>query len=84
MTERRRLPFRRASTNFDIESQGLRFTVTSTIEGCELREVFINNHKAGGVPVEFIRKALMRDANGKASSPLGTALNIIAEREGGR
>ena len=47
MTERRRLADRCASTNFDIESQGLRFTVTSTIEGGELREVFINNHKAG-------------------------------------
>jgi len=31
MSERRRLPQRRPSTNFDIESQGLRFTVTGTI-----------------------------------------------------
>jgi hypothetical protein len=101
MTERRRLPNRRPSTNFDIESRGLRFTVTSTIEGGELREVFINNHKAGsaagimasdaavvcsialqyGVPVEVIRKALMRDAQGRASGPLGVALDRIAELE---
>jgi hypothetical protein len=96
---RRRLPNRRASTNFDITSQGLRFTVTSTLEGGELREVFITNHKAGsaagimasdaavvcsialqyGVPVEVIRKALMRDSQGHASSPLGVALDAIAQ-----
>jgi hypothetical protein len=97
MTERRRLPNRRASTNFDITSQGLRFTVTSTIERGELREVFINNHKAGsaagimasdaavvcsialqyGVPLDVIRKALMRDAQGRASGPLAAALDLI-------
>ena len=97
MTARRRLPDRRASTNFDIESQGLRFTVTSTIEGGALREVFISNHKAGsaagimasdaavvcsialqfGVPVEVIRKALMRDSSGRASSPLGVVLDQL-------
>ena len=31
-----------------------------------------------GVPVETIRKALLRDARGAASSPLGTALDLIA------
>jgi ribonucleoside-diphosphate reductase alpha chain len=31
-----------------------------------------------GAPVETIRKALLRDARGVASSPLGTALDIIA------
>jgi hypothetical protein len=30
MTERRRLPNRRASATFDIESQGLKFTATRT------------------------------------------------------
>lgn len=30
-----------------------------------------------GVPLETIREALMRDANGKASGPLGTALDIL-------
>src|SRR5262245_494447 len=102
MSERRRLPQRRPSTNFDIESQGLRFTVTSTIINGELREIFITNHHAGsgagimasdaavvtsialqfGVPVEIIRKALMRDAQGRASGPLGVALDtIVAEQE---
>ena len=31
-----------------------------------------------GVPVETIRKALLRDARGNPSSPLGMALDIIA------
>ena len=31
-----------------------------------------------GVPVNAIRKALLRDSRGKASSPLGCALDIIA------
>jgi hypothetical protein len=47
MSERRRLTDRRASANFNVENQRLRFTVTSTIEGGELREVLISNHKAG-------------------------------------
>jgi hypothetical protein len=33
------------------------------------------------VPVETIRKALLRDARGNASSPLGMALDLIAARE---
>jgi len=32
------------------------------------------------VPLEVIRKALLRDAQGRASSPLGAALDYIAER----
>jgi hypothetical protein len=35
-----------------------------------------------GVPVEVIRKALLRDSRGAASSPLGVALDIVAEQEG--
>jgi hypothetical protein len=31
-----------------------------------------------GVPVDMIRHALLRDAQGRASSPLGEALDIIA------
>ena len=33
-----------------------------------------------GTPIETIRKALLRDARDNASSPLGTALDIIARR----
>jgi hypothetical protein len=35
-----------------------------------------------GVPLDVIRKALMRDARGRASGPLGTALDLLfGERE---
>jgi len=34
-----------------------------------------------GVPLAVIRRALMRDAQGRASGPLGTALDMIVERE---
>jgi len=48
MTSRQRLPNRRASTPFTIESQGLAFTVTaSAFDSGELGEVFITNHRAG-------------------------------------
>lgn len=32
-----------------------------------------------GVPLDVLRRALLRDARGKASSPLGQALDIVAE-----
>jgi hypothetical protein len=35
-----------------------------------------------GVPVSVIRKALLRDARGAASSPLGTALDILTADDG--
>jgi hypothetical protein len=34
-----------------------------------------------GVPAETIRHALLRDPRGKASSPLGCALDCIADQE---
>ena len=37
-----------------------------------------------GADPEAIRRALCRDSNGNASGPLGRALDLIAEREGGR
>ena len=36
-----------------------------------------------GVPVDAIRKALLRDSHGRASSPLGVALDRISEMGGG-
>jgi hypothetical protein len=32
-----------------------------------------------GVPIDLIRKALMRDARGLPSGPLGTVLDLLAE-----
>ena len=47
MSERQRLANRRASTTFDVEAFGLRFTVTaSRFNGAALGELFIQNHKA--------------------------------------
>jgi hypothetical protein len=44
---RQRLPNRRASTTFVIESQGLAFTVTvSAFDTGEPAELFITNHRA--------------------------------------
>jgi hypothetical protein len=37
-----------------------------------------------GVPLETIRGALLRDSEGRASTPLGAALDAIAAREGER
>jgi hypothetical protein len=36
-----------------------------------------------GVPLDVLRHALMRDAQGRASGPLGSALDIIASNDGG-
>jgi hypothetical protein len=36
-----------------------------------------------GVPLETIRRALLRDASGKASGPLGTALDELAREAAG-
>jgi hypothetical protein len=35
-----------------------------------------------GVPVDVIRRALMRDPEGRASSPLGRVLDLILSEEG--
>jgi hypothetical protein len=37
-----------------------------------------------GVPLDVIRHALLRDEHGNASSPLGTALDIVANDGGER
>jgi hypothetical protein len=100
MSERRRLPNRRFSETFEVQSQGLKFTATiSRFADGTVAEIFLQNHKAGsmaginaqdaavvcslalqhGVPLETIRHALMRDAQGRASGPLAAALDQIAE-----
>jgi len=48
MSERQRLPNRRASVSFDIEVAGLRYNVTaSRFSNNRLSEIFVSNHKAG-------------------------------------
>jgi hypothetical protein len=100
MTGRERLPNRRASTSFDFECHGLRFTCTySCFADGRIGEIFLTNHKAGsqageitrdaavatslalqfGMPLETLRPAVLRDPDGTASSPLGAALDLVAE-----
>jgi hypothetical protein len=95
---RMRLPNRRGSLTFTIQSCGLAFTVgTSRFADGTLGEVFLNNHKAGsaacimasdsaiaaslalqyGCPADVLRKALSRDASGRATGPLGQALDAV-------
>jgi hypothetical protein len=97
---RRRLPNRRASTSFDLEVAGLRYTATvSHFSDGRIGELFLSNHKSNsaadvnardaaivfsiavqeGADPEVIRRALCRDSHGRASGPLGVALDIIAE-----
>ena len=47
MTERQRLPNRRACETFDFESQGLKFTASFS-RGADgtVQEIFMRNHKA--------------------------------------
>jgi hypothetical protein len=96
-----RLPDRRPSQTFDVESCGLRFTVTAShFDAQRLAEVFIQNHKADstagimasdmaiaaslalqfGCPVEVLRRALKRDGQGRAASPLGRALDLLQDK----
>ena len=98
MTARERLPNRRASTSFDFEVAGLRYTCTvSRYADGRLGELFISNHKTNsgadvgardsaiafsfavqhGADPEAIRRALCRDSQGRASGPLGVALDVI-------
>jgi hypothetical protein len=99
MSNRQRLPDRRASESFTLECAGLKYTATiSRFQNGDLAEVFLTNGKAGsqsdsnardaaitcslalqyGAPLEVIRKALLRDSRGDPSTPLGSALDIIA------
>ena len=99
MSQRQRLPNKRASENFNFEVGGLRFTGTiSWFEDSSIAELFLNNHKMGnqsdanardaavilsfalqhGADIEDIRKALCRDAQGRALSPVGAALDLLA------
>jgi hypothetical protein len=99
MTERQRLPNRRASENFNFELDGLHFTATvSWFNDGRVAELFLNNHKHGnqsdtnardaaiilsfalqhGADIGAIGKALCRDGAGKALSPIGAALDLLA------
>jgi hypothetical protein len=99
MSDRRRLPDRRASETFEIKCEGQTYLATVSHFGDgSPGEIFLTSHKAGsaadtaardaaitcsialqcGADLETIRKALCRDGQGRASSPLGTALDMLA------
>jgi hypothetical protein len=103
MSDRERLPNRRASQLFDIEVGERKYRCTVSFYGDgRLAEIFLSNNKAGsdsdcaardsavvcslalqhGVPLETIRKAVMRDSQGRTNGPLGAALDLIANSSG--
>jgi hypothetical protein len=100
MTARQCLPARRASTTFELELYGLRYTATvSRFANGQPAEIFLQNHKPGsqsdanardsavaaslalqfGCPIEILQRAVLRDAAGRPSTPLGAALDVIAK-----
>lgn len=100
MSERERLPNRRASESLEIEIAGRKYRVSfSRFADGRLAEIFISNNRVNsdsdtaakdsavvcsialqhGVPVDVIRRALMRDSRGRPSGPLGAALDLIME-----
>jgi hypothetical protein len=99
MTERMRLPNRRASESFGFKLHAFNYIASiSRFPNGDLAEIFLTIGKVGsdtdtaardsaavcsialqhGVPLETIQRALMRDANGKASGPLAAALDKVA------
>jgi hypothetical protein len=78
MSARERLPDRRTSTTFAFDCGPHRYlaTVSAVAKDSAVVSSIALRH---GVLVDVIRKALLRDGQGAASSPLGTALDLIAE-----
>jgi hypothetical protein len=94
MTARERLPNRRASETFAFECNGLHYTVAEIFIGnaksgshsdaaAKDSAVVCSIALQFGIPVNTIRHALLRDARGRASSPLGAALDLLEEGERG-
>jgi len=89
VTARHCLPNRRASETFTFECNGLTYIATvSRYPNGDLAEIFLAKDSAvvcslalqHGVPVETIRHALLRDARGNPSSPLGCGLDLLEVR----
>jgi hypothetical protein len=102
MTERQRLPNRRASEFINFESMNMRFTVSVSRDSSgKILELFCDNHNQGSAigtlvrdsaiilsfalqhsaDIEAIRRALCRDARGRALGPIGTVLDLLAEEQ---
>jgi hypothetical protein len=104
-TTRERLSNRRASTVFEFELCGLRFTGSfSRFADGRVAEIFLQNHKPSsqsdcnardaavaaslalqhGCPLQALQRAVLREDDGSASTPLGAALDAISRHEGAR
>lgn len=102
VTDRRRLPNRRAAETFEFEVGGLHYTATiGRFPDGSIGELFLTNQKSNsaadvsardaattfsiavqyGADPEMIRRALCRDSRGRASGPLGAALDQLAALE---
>ena len=102
MKPRQRLPNRRASTTFDLELHGLRYTASiSRFADRRIAEIFLQNHKPGsqsdanardaalaaslalqfGCPLHVLQRAVLRDPQGRPSTALGAALDLIIADE---
>src|SRR5262245_35889699 len=88
---RRRLPNRRFSETFSLESHGMRFTATisrfddgglagsqADANACDAA-VVCSRALQHGVPLETVHRALMRDGSGHPRTALGVALDHIAK-----
>jgi hypothetical protein len=90
---RRRLPNRRVAETFEIEVGGLKYTATvgelflnnhksnsaADVNARDAAIAFSIAIQCGADP-DVIRRALCRDSQGRASGPLGFALDLIAGR----
>ena len=83
MTTRKRLPNRRFAESFELEVEGIPYTATvGRFPDGTIGELFLNNQKSNsalqhGADLETIQRALCRDSQGRASGPLGAALDVI-------
>jgi ribonucleoside-diphosphate reductase alpha chain len=85
MTARERLENRRASLSFSFECNGLHYTATiSRYADGRLAEIFISNAKAGShsdaAAKDSAVVASIALPRGVAASPLGVALDLLAEQ----
>jgi hypothetical protein len=93
MSARQRLPNRREAETFSISVGGLQYSATigrfadgglaaklgtdadaMACDSAVLASLLLQHH----VPVDLIRRALMRDGRGQARTPLGAVLDILA------
>src|SRR5262249_9270245 len=90
MTPRERLPNRRASIVFEIELHGLRYTASASyFADGRPAEIFLPNARDSavaaslalqhGCPLEMLRRAVLRDPQGRPATPLGAAIDRIAD-----